>query len=414
MSEQQISTTLQTMTNTLQMLSQSLKNEKERHITLLRDLNTHITHSQQDIKDDIHHFISQIELTQILNVVRQSNENIKKHQNNIDQLDLEIEKISAQVNSSIHILEHNIARLTERLDDNSQLISANLVKQITLHVKDSITTQFINQFEEQNKNLIFEIEQANNIAVEASVATYNELIKEVQKTKVKHNDSLADFEQHVDSFNKKITNALKNVDDAFFKVQENNQQNMDELYDSCRNFQKQIIQKLNAETDQINHIFDQKISDLAQKVDTQISQSLEKMSHVEQQIHEKTVKITEDLEKNTDKNLGITQRIIEKQEVFYRNLCDKLTIKYFALNTISILFVVFIVLVGFNIAASKRYSEISDFNNALVSQNQKLLADNTKLSQLRVYSLNFTKQSINEVKKKFPELQVTLNCKSLD
>lgn len=414
MSEQHITAMLTEMSSTLQILSQVLEHEKTKHFELLTELNTRITDSQENIKTDIHDFITNIELTELASVVHQSSNNIKKQQTNLKHLDDEIQQISTHVNNSIETLEHNTEYLTEKIEESSQLIGSNLIKQISLNVKDSITTQFINQFKEQNQQLVSEISEANETAVRGSIVIYKRLTEAVETVKEQHHSSLEDFRNHVDSFNKKMTAAIKRVDQAFLDVQEKNKQNMDKLYDSCATFQEQVIKKLNTETAQINEIFDQKIKDLSKRMDDQISQSFEKMSDVEQKINEKNEKITANLERNTEKSLGITQKIIEKQEVFYRNLCDKLTIKYFALNTISILFVVFIVLVGFNIAASKRYSEISDFNNALASQNQKLLADNTKLSEIRNDSLNFTKQSISEVRKKFPKLQVILNCNSLD
>ncbi|MCF9047459.1 apolipoprotein A1/A4/E family protein [Acinetobacter nectaris] len=414
MSEQHITAMLTEMSSTLQILSQVLEHEKTKHFELLTELNTRITDSQENIKTDIHDFITSIELTELASVVHQSSNNIKKQQTNLQHLDDEIQQISTHVNNSIETLEHNTEYLTEKIEENSQLIGTNLIKQISLNVKDSITTQFINQFKEQNQKLVSEISEANETAVRGSIVIYKRLTEAVETVKGQHHSSLEDFRNHVDSFNKKMTATIKRVDQAFLDVQEKNKQNMDKLYDSCATFQEQVIEKLNTETAQINEIFDQKITDLSKRMDDQISQSFEKMSDVEQKINEKNEKITANLERNTDKSLGITQKIIEKQEVLYRNLCDKLTIKYFFLNTISILFVVLIVLVGFNIAASKRYSEISDFNNALASQNQKLLADNTKLSEIRSDSLNLTKQSIGEVRKKFPKLQVILNCKSLD
>ncbi|MBF7684019.1 hypothetical protein I2F27_12045 [Acinetobacter sp. B5B] len=414
MSEQHITAMLTEMSSTLQILSQVLEHEKTKHFELLNELNTRITNSQENIKTDIHDFITNIELTELVSIVHQSSDNIKKQQTNLQHLDNEIQQISTHVNNSIETLEHNTELLTEKIEESSQLIASNLIKQISLNVKDSITTQFINQFKEQNQKLVSEISEANETAVRGSIVIYKRLTEVVETVKEQHHSSLEDFRNHVDSFNKKMTAAIKRVDQAFLDVQEKNKQNMDKLYDSCATFQEQVIEKLNTETAQINKIFDQKITDLSKRMDDQISQSFEKMSDIEQKINEKNDQITANLEKNTDKNLGITQKIIEKQEVLYRNLCDKLTIKYFSLNTISILFVVLIVLVGFNIAASKRYSEISDFNNALASQNQKLMADNTKLLEIKNDSLRFTKQSITEVRKKFPQFQILLDCKSLD
>lgn len=414
MSDESIATTLLSMANMLYQLSESMKIESRQQTDLLKKLNTHLTNSQQDIKDDLTNFIDNIELTKIINVVNESSQNLQKQQSNIQRLNTEITSISKTVTDSVELLEQKTAFIQHKLNEDSDSISTQLIKNISIQVREKITTAFISQFQSQNQKLIGEIKEANSIAVNTAVSSYNDLIKQVQDVKAKHVVALDTFKNHVNSFNQNITQAISNVDDAFLEVKEKNQQNMDSLYTDCLNFQNKVIEKLNTETAKINQIFDQKISDFSEKANAKLNQSLEKINHIGQRIDENSSEITEKLQQNSNKNFGIMQKIIEKQDIYYQNLCDKLKIKYFSINTISILFVVLIVLIGFNIAASKRYSEISDFNTTLVNQNQKLSEDNSKLLVIRNDSIDLTKQAISEVKKKFPNMQVILNCKSLD
>lgn len=414
MSDQSISTALSGMANMLSRLSESMKIESRQQTDLLKKLNTHLTNSQQDIKDDLTNFIDHIELTKLINVVNESSQNLQKQQSHIQQLNTEITSISKTVTDSVELLEQKTSFIQHKLNENSDFISTQLIKNISIQVRENITTAFINQFQSQNQKLIGEIKEANSIAVNTAVSSYNDLIKQVQDVKAKHVVALDTFKNHVNRFNRNITQAISNVDDAFLEVKEKNQQNMDSLYTDCLNFQNKVIEKLNAETAKINQIFDQKISDISEKANAKLNQSLQKIDQVGQQIDEKSSEITKKLQQNSDRNFGIMQKTIEKQDIYYQNLCDKLKIKYLSINTISILFVVLIVLIGFNIAVSMRYSKISDFNTTLVNQNQKLSEDNSKLLVIRNDSINLTKQSISEVKKKFPNMQVVLNCKSLD
>jgi hypothetical protein len=61
-----------------------------------------------------------------------------------------------------------------------------------------------------------------------------------------------------------------------------------------------------------------------------------------------------------------------------------------------------------------RYEKMKNYNIALVSQNQKLQSDIKDLEATRHDLIVLTKQSVNEVRKKFPQLQIGINCKSLD
>lgn len=414
MSDESIATTLFNMANMLYQLSDSMKTESRQHTDLLKKLNTHLTNSQQNIKDDLTNFIDNIELTKLINVVNESSLNLQKQQSNIQRFNTEITSISKTVTDSVELLEQKTAFLQHKLNEDSNSISTQLIQNISIQVRENITTEFINQFESQNQKLIGEIKEANSIAVNTAVLSYNNLIKQVQDVKAKHVAALDTFKNHVNNFNRNITQAISNVDNAFLEVKKKNQKNMDSLYTDCLNFQNKVIEKLNAETDKINQIFDQKISDFSEKANAKLNQSLQKIDQVGQKLDEKSSEITKKLQQNSDKNFGIMQKTIEKQDIYYQKLCDKLKIKYFSINTISIFFVVFIVLVGFNIAASKRYSEISDFNTTLVNQNQKLVEDNTKLLSIRNDAIDLTKQSLAEVRKKFPNLHIALNCKSLD
>ena len=189
---------------------------------------------------------------------------------------------------------------------------------------------------------------------------------------------------------------------------------MNELYESCASFQNNVIEKINAEVGQINEFFDQKISDISKAVQNSCSNTLQTMSDTEQQINQKSKQLTSVLEKNTNASIAMTEKIIEKQENIYKNLCKKLNFKYFSFNSISILIVTLVILCGLNIAATMRYEKMKNYSTALVNQSQKLQSDIKDLEAAKHDLIILTKQSVNEMRKKFPQLQIAINCKSLD
>ena len=82
----QVSATLKTLLNTMQLLSESLENEKQQHIELLKKLNSHVSNSQTEIKNDFFDFLNKIELQEFVSIVQDSKLNIENNQKSILQL----------------------------------------------------------------------------------------------------------------------------------------------------------------------------------------------------------------------------------------------------------------------------------------------------------------------------------------
>ena len=383
MSDQQIAATLKAMSDALQKLSMSLESEKQEHIELIKKLYEYLTGSQDTIEDNISDFLGKIELTELLNTINESRINIQNQKENIEKLNEEIQSIYKNVKNSLSVLDEKTEYISKTIQNSSNLIQTEIVKNVSFSVKESITTQFLNQFSEQNQNLVTRILEANEKAVNVSVSIYKALIIEVEKIKSNHIQSLENFKEHVNAFNAEINSAIDNIGSAFLEVKENNISSMNELYNSCVSFQNKVIEKINVEMAQINEIFDQKISDISQAVQNSCSNTLQTMSNTEQQINQKSLQLTSILEKNANLSIGMTEKIIEKQENIYKNLCNKLNFKYFSFNSISVLIVTLIILAALNIAATMRYEEMKNYSLALVNQSQKL--DLLRKSLLQVY-----------------------------
>lgn len=405
-----ISQTLSTMSSTLQVLAISLETEKTQHLELLKNLNQHLIHSQENIQGEVTDLINQIELSELITTVNQSRQNLQKQQNNIQLLNTEITLMSKSVANSIDLLDQKTILLTQKMDKDRQSIGARLIQNISLDVKREITTEFTKQFKDQNQALISEIEAAGKVATKSAIEVYSQMISQINGIKSNHTKSLRSFENHVHSFNAEISSAIENIDHAFLSVKEKNKQNMDELFEACTDFQEKVLKKLNTETDQINQIFDDKIRDLSNKVKSGLDQSLQRMDETEKEIRQKTQNIIQ----NTKTSLGLTQTIIEKQESVYKTICDKLTFKYFSLNMVCGLLIVFTVVFGLNIAALIKHTQISEQNQILVNEQEKLTAQNQQLSVINQDLTKMSKMSRTELKKKEPNLVFAFNCKSLN
>lgn len=406
----QVSATLKTLLDTMQLLFQSLENEKQQHINLLKKLNSHVSNSQTEIKNDVLDFLNKIELQEFVSIVQDSKLNIENNQKSIVQLNAEIMQIKQAAKHSLAELEQQNLDISKKISGSSDKITSEIIKNVANEVKESVTQNFSLQFKEQNQTLILEAKKANSTVITNIIEIYNHLNKQVLSVTKDHRESLSQFKTDVNAFTESINIAINSVKDSFAEVEELNKDQMKQLYESSLNFRKHVLNKINAETENINSIFDDEINNISKNVQTHCNNVLNKMSETEDLVDQKANLISLKL----NDSLTTTEKIIVKQTNYYENLYKRLNFNYFAINTSSILAVLLVVLSALYITAFIQNKSLEKYNLALQNQNQKLNRDGVLLQTIKNDSIELTKQSISDVKKKFPDLIVTLNCKSLD
>ena len=391
----QVSATLKTLLNTMQLLSESLENEKQQHIELLKKLNSHVSNSQTEIKNDFFDFLNKIELQEFVSIVQDSKLNIENNQKSILQLNAEIMQIRQTAKQSLAELEQQNLDLSKKISGSSDKITSDIIKNVANDVKESVTQNFSLQFKEQNQTLILEAEKANSTAITNIIEIYNHLNEQVLSVTKDHRESLSQFKTDVSAFTESINIAINSVKDSFAEVEELNKDQMKQLYESSLNF---------------SSIFDDEINNISKNVQTHCNNVLNKMSETEDLVDQKANLISLKL----NDSLTTTEKIIVKQTNYYENLYKRLNFNYFAINTSSILAFFLVVLSALCITAFIQNKSLEKDNLALQSQNKKLNEDGVLLASIKNDSIKLTKQSISDVKKKFPTLIVTLNCKALD
>ena len=406
----QVSATLKTLLDTMQLLFQSLENEKQQHINLLKKLNSHVSNSQTEIKNDVLDFLNKIELQEFVSIVQDSKLNIENNQKSILQLNAEIMQIRQTAKQSLAELEQQNLDLSKKISGSSDKITSDIIKNVANDVKESVTQNFSLQFKEQNQTLILEAKKANSTVITNIIEIYNHLNKQVLSVTKDHRESLSQFKTDVSAFTESINIAINSVKDSFAEVEELNKDQMKQLYESSLNFRKHVLDKINAETENINSIFDDEINNISKNVQTHCNNVLNKMSETEDLVDQKANLISLKL----NDSLTTTEKIIVKQTNYYENLYKRLNFNYFAINTSSILAFFLVVLSALCITAFIQNKSLEKDNLALQSQNKKLNEDGVLLASIKNDSIKLTKQSISDVKKKFPTLIVTLNCKALD
>ena len=410
MNEIQIAATLQAMSDSLKAIFNLLDDEKKQHIEFLIKLNNQVSDSQTELKQDFLNFLSKVELQEFALIVKDSQQNIENHQKSILQFNAVIMQIRQTAMQSLEKLEQQHLDISQKITNSSDVITNEIIKNVANSAKESVTQNFLLQFKEQNQSLILSAEKANKAFITSIIEIYNHINKEVSTVTSNHQKRLSQFEADVDAFKESINIAIDSVKDSFAEVEELNKDQMKKLYESSINFRQHVLDKLNAETQSINRIFEDEINNISKNVQTNCENVLDKMVQTQALVDEKANEVSSKL--NT--SLTTTEKIIEKQTAYHKKLCNNLNFKYFSLNTNSLLVVVFIVLSGLCISTLIQNGRLEKDNLMLEQQNKQLNDDGVLLIKIRNESIDLTKKSISDVKKKFPGLKVTIDCKALD
>jgi len=410
MNEIQIAATLQAMSDSLKAIFNLLDDEKKQHIEFLIKLNNQVSDSQTELKQDFLNFLSKVELQEFALIVKDSQQNIENHQKSILQFNAVIMQIRQTAMQSLEKLEQQHLDISQKITNSSDVITNEIIKNVANSAKESVTQNFLLQFKEQNQSLILSAEKANKAFITSIIEIYNHINKEVSTVTSNHQKRLSQFKTDVSTFTESINIAINSVKDSFAEVEELNKDQMKQLYESSLNFRKHVLDKINAETENINSIFDDEINNISKNVQTHCNNVLNKMSETEDLVDQKANLISLKL----NDSLTTTEKIIVKQTNYYENLYKRLNFNYFAINTSSILAFFLVVLSALCITAFIQNKSLEKDNLALQSQNKKLNEDGVLLASIKNDSIKLTKQSISDVKKKFPTLIVTLNCKALD
>ena len=410
MNEIQIAATLQAMSDSLKAIFNLLDDEKKQHIEFLIKLNNQVSDSQTELKQDFLNFLSKVELQEFALIVKDSQQNIENHQKSILQFNAVIMQIKQTAMQSLEKLEQQHLDISQKITNSSDVITNEIIKNVANSAKESVTQNFLLQFKEQNQSLILSAEKANKAFITSIIEIYNHINKEVSTVTSNHQKRLSQFEADVDAFKENINIAIDSVKDSFAEVEELNKDQMKKLYESSINFRQHVLDKLNAETQSINRIFEDEINNISKNVQTNCENVLDKMVQTQALVDEKANEVSSKL--NT--SLTTTEKIIEKQTAYHKKLCNNLNFKYFSLNTNSLLVVAFIVLSGLCISTLIQNGRLEKDNLMLEQQNKQLNDDGVLLIKIRNESIDLTKKSISDVKKKFPGLKVTIDCKALD
>ena len=414
----------------LQSLYASLNEEKKQHIILLKELNTYLKNSQDIVEHNIEEFLNKIEFSNLIQATNQAQANIEKQEQAIAFLSKSIEKLGNLVDASIIKIGEQHDKMISDIEENSDVVREKIIKTISADFKKDVISSFIFELEESIHQTTQSIRNSNNNALQNIKATYIELNKEVKTVKENHIISLHDFQNHVGLFNKNMNEAIKSIATAFADVEQKCISFTENLFESNANFLDEIIIKIKSQTIEINSKLDEEIIEIIKSFKNQITENskyfnnevknlnasisksctntISLMQSTTKEIQAESTKLLEAQNEHAKNIISASQKIIEAQELACKKMHEKMNFKFYTSNSILLLIVCLIVLIGLNFAATYRYNQMRSTTLALTNEAYHLKQENNRLYSIRNEFIKMTKGSRKELLQRFPGL--VINC----
>ncbi len=414
----------------LQSLYASLNEEKKQHLILLKELNTYLKNSQDIVEHNIEEFLNKIEFSNLIQATNQAQANIEKQEQAIAFLSKSIEKLGNLVDASIIKIGEQHDKMISDIEENSDVVREKIIKTISADFKKDVISSFIFELEESIHQTTQSIRNSNNNALQNIKATYIELNKEVKTVKENHIISLHDFQNHVGLFNKNMNEAIKSIATAFADVEQKCISFTENLFESNANFLDEIIIKIKSQTIEINSKLDEEIIEIIKSFKNQITENskyfnnevknlnasisesctntISLMQSTTKEIQAESTKLLEAQNEHAKNIISASQKIIEAQELACKKMHEKMNFKFYTSNSILLLIVCLIVLIGLNFAATYRYNQMRSTTLALTNEAYHLKQENNRLYSIRNEFIKMTKGSRKELLQRFPGL--VINC----
>mgnify|MGYP003522813977 FL=1 len=414
----------------LQSLYASLNEEKKQHLILLKELNNYLKNSQDIVEHNIEEFLNKIEFSNLIQATNQAQANIEKQEQAIAFLSKSIEKLGNLVDASIIKIGEQHDKMISDIEENSDVVREKIIKTISADFKKDVISSFIFELEESIHQTTQSIRNSNNNALQNIKATYIELNKEVKTVKENHIISLHDFQNHVGLFNKNMNEAIKSIATAFADVEQKCISFTENLFESNANFLDEIIIKIKSQTIEINSKLDEEIIEIIKSFKNQITENskyfnnevknlnasisksctntISLMQSTTKEIQAESTKLLEAQNEHAKNIISASQKIIEAQELACKKMHEKMNFKFYTSNSILLLIVCLIVLIGLNFAATYRYNQMRSTTLALTNEAYHLKKENNRLYSIRNEFIKMTKGSRKELLQRFPGL--VINC----
>lgn len=414
----------------LQSLYASLNEEKKQHLILLKELNTYLKNSQDIVEHNIEEFLNKIEFSNLIQATNQAQANIEKQEQAIAFLSKSIEKLGNLVDASIIKIGEQHDKMISDIEENSDVVREKIIKTISADFKKDVISSFIFELEESIHQTTQSIRNSNNNALQNIKATYIELNKEVKTVKENHIISLHDFQNHVGLFNKNMNEAIKSIATAFADVEQKCISFTENLFESNANFLDEIIIKIKSQTIEINSKLDEEIIEIIKSFKNQITENskyfnnevknlnasisksctntISLMQSTTKEIQAESTKLLEAQNEHAKNIISASHKIIEAQELACKKMHEKMNFKFYTSNSILLLIVCLIVLIGLNFAATYRYNQMRSTTLALTNEAYHLKQENNRLYSIRNEFIKMTKGSRKELLQRFPGL--VINC----
>jgi NTP pyrophosphatase (non-canonical NTP hydrolase) len=361
---QAIVTSMQAIAQNTEQSKQSLDEHKQQLLEQLKRIAEYISHLTDDVKKQIYDFLQSIDLQNIINVINSVETNINAQQELFKKLAEQANRLDNTINQNISTVNDVTQTYSQCLIDavpkvieGSQDKIADKVVDYLLDVSIHKHINFINNIEKIHYNVQFEVEK-----------TGYQLFEKYQTYSYEQLSKIEECYANVFDEKSKLDELVYDAQETYKEFAISARNNAESMYRSYDIFQKKVYDNIAQEHDNINAYYTEKFEKNNLNMKICFDSTITTAENLNASLSKKANELLNSIDTNHSLIISKSESFLQKNEQLVERLENRLTGRIVLTNFNVIMCVLAIVLIGFNIAATKRHSDYSNYNQTLANE----------------------------------------------
>jgi hypothetical protein len=361
---QAIVASMQTIAQNTEQSKQSLDEHKQQLLEQLKRIAEYISHLTDDVKKQLYDFLQSIDLQNIINVINSVETNInaqqelfKKLAEQANRLDNAINQNISTVNDVTQTYSQCLIDAVPKIIEGSQDKIADKMVDCLLDASIDKHINFINNIEKIHYNVQFKVEKISD-----------QLFEKYQTYSYEQQSKIEECYENVFDEKSKLDELVYEAQETYKEFAISARNNTESMYRSYNIFQRKVYDKIEQEYGNINAHYTEKFEKNNLNMKFCFDSTIKTAENLNATVSKKANELLNSIDTNHSLIISKSESFLQKNEQLVERLENRLTGRIVLTNFNVIMCVLAIVLIGFNIAATKRYSDYSNYNQTLANE----------------------------------------------
>jgi hypothetical protein len=361
---QAIVVSMQAIAQNTEQSQQSLDEHKQQLLEQLKRIAEYISHLTDDVKKQIYDFLQSIDLQNIINVINSVETNINAQQELFKKLAEQAKQLDNAINQNISTVNDVTQAYSQCLIDAVPAVINGSQDKIADKIVDSLLDasihkhiNFIKNIEKIHYNVQFKVEKISD-----------QLFEKYQTYSYEQQSKIEECYENVFDEKFKLDELVHETQETYKEFAISARNNAESMYRSYGTFQKKVYDKITQEHDNINAHYIEQFEKNNSNMKIRFNSMIATAETLNAKVSEKAEELLNSIDTNHSLIISKSESFLQKNEKLIEVLEKRLATRIVLTNFNVIMLVLAILLIGFNIAATKRHSDYSNYNQVLANE----------------------------------------------